>query len=209
MIPAMRAALFAFGVLFTYFFGGTMEKFVLEVVRFFISVEPSNAIFFNLAHMAVLIVPLFLFGLILSISFADEPVLRRRLLLVITGMGFGIISYRIYQIWWILRGAGLEVDESASSWTESLTVGQLYFWEKILPYLLIGVSASLVPCIAEKESKSTLLYAVITPVSAFLWLFITRKIQNLQGLPEIAIAFLSAAACGLALGMVSRKIREF
>jgi len=47
MILPLRVALAVLAVIFTYFFGETLEKFLLEVIRFFVAMESSNALMFN------------------------------------------------------------------------------------------------------------------------------------------------------------------
>ena len=85
MILAFRISLLVLGGLFAYLFGETSEKFFLEVLRFFISLNESNALLFNAAHIAVSVIPLFLFGLIMSISTSGERDLRRRAWFLILG----------------------------------------------------------------------------------------------------------------------------
>lgn len=206
MILPLRVVLFVCGILFSYFFGETLEKFIIEVVRFFIALEPDNAFLFNSIHMIILLVPLALFGLLVSISFSGELALSSRLWLVMGGIAAGIISFRIYQIWWVFRGA---MGDDSDSWSESLSPEQLYFMEKLLPYIIVGIASSLVISIGEKETKKIEFYGLISAVSSFLWLFITHKIQNVSGIMQMGAAFIVTCLCGLAVAMAARRAREF
>jgi hypothetical protein len=209
LILSFRIALFIFGIFFTYYFGETMEKFVLEVVRFFISIDSSNALAFNAAHLIVLISPLLFLAVIISLSLSDERLFRRRFLLVLGGMGIGIIAFRIVQIWWIFRGGGFQMGGEINSWSESLTPAQAYFWEKVFPFILVGAASGVAPAIGESDSKNIVMCSAVSSLSAILWLFVTRKIQNLEGASQVSCALISVCACGAAAGLVIKKIREF
>lgn len=206
MILPFRIALFSLSVLFTYFFAETLEKFLLEVIRYFIVIEISNALFFNLVHITISIVPVLLFGMICSISIAGEKGLVKRMWLMLFGLMAGIILFRSYQIWWVFRGG---VGEDINSWTETLSLNQLYFLEKLLPFILLGVVSSLVYSIFENESEKTLLYSLFSSLSAFIWLFITHKIQNLNGFKEIILAVFVCLICGFLTSFSIKRIKEF
>lgn len=206
MILPLRISLFIFSIAFAYFFGSTLEKFLLEVVRFFTPLETSNVLFYNGAHFIIATIPLILFGFMTSISFSGEPAFKTRIWLVVWGMMIGLISFRIYQIWWIFRGG---IGEEVNSWTESLTMTQLYFFEKVLPYIIIGITASLIISIREKDINKNVFYSALSAISAFLWLLITKRLQDLNSIKEIGTAFGISCLCALIVGFVIKKIRQF
>lgn len=206
MILPLRISLFILGILFAYFFGETLEKFLLEVVRFFVSLETSNALLFNFVHLIILIIPLLLYGVVVLISLSGEESLRLRFFWVIGGMVSGLVSYRIYQVWWIFRGG---VGEDISSWSETLTLNQLYFLEKVLPYMMVGIFSALVVGLGEKETEQIGVFSILSSASSFLWLLATHKIQNISGPAQIAGAFGMTCFCGFAIGQAIKKIKEF
>ena len=182
-----------------------MERFLLDVVRFFISLEPSNALLFNFVYLVLLIIPLLLYGCVISISLSGERLLRRQFFLMLAGIAVGIISYRMIQIWWVLRGG---IGEETNTWSETITINQLYFIEKIFPYIIMGSSSALVVALFEKETKKIVIFSILSASSSFLWLLITHKIQNLLGIVQIITALFVSCTCGLAVGLAVRKARE-
>ena len=128
MIQPLRIAVLLLGICFAYFFGETLERFLLEVVRFFISLEPSNAILFNLIHLLTMLAPLMVLAIFVRIALGGEASLENRFHIIFWGIVLALISYRGCQIWWVFRGG---IGEESSSWTESLEPSQLFFLEKI------------------------------------------------------------------------------
>lgn len=206
MILPLRIALFILGIVFAYFFGETLERFLLEVVRYFVALESSNALFFNAIHLLIMLAPLLLFGLLIATALSGEPQLQSRFYVVLGGTALGLISFRIYQIWWVFRG-GIGVE--SGSWSESLSVGQLYFLEKIAPFVILGVISASVVAITEKETKKVPLYSLVAPLCSFFWLFFTHKIQNLDSNLQIFYAILVSCISGLLIAFPIKLIREF
>ena len=207
MILVFRITLLILAISFTYLFGGTMEKFFLEVVRAFISLEPSNALVFNGAHLAVSVSPLILLGIVLSISLGGEADLKKSLWKVVVGIVLGVTSFRVYQIWWVFRGG---IGEEANSWTESMSHSQLFFLEKILPFIALGTLSSLAPAWGKSLSfKEKTANAGFSIIFTLLWLWSTHKIQNIYGFSQTAIAVSTSLFCGLAVVSITEKINPF
>src|SRR5437867_4321390 len=111
MIAALRLVLLALSLLFAYFFGDTMEQFLLQVIRLFIAVDPSNAIRFNLVHTAIILFPLALLGVFLTVATIDDRALRRHAQRIASGMFLSLFLYRLFQVWWILKTSALSDQE--------------------------------------------------------------------------------------------------
>lgn len=180
-----------------------MEKFLLEVIRFFVAIDSSNAMFFNMVHLIISIIPLLAIGAIISVSLTGERDLHTRLWMIVAGMILGLTTFRIYQVWWVFRGG---IGDEFSTWTESLSVEQLFFLEKALPYILMGLSSSIVPAIAEKEMKKMYMDAMSTSAGTFIWLLATRKIQNLENYLQISCALLITLSSAALIVWIRNRI---
>jgi len=187
VILQLRIVLSVLAIVFTYFFGETLENFLFEVIRFFVAVEPSNALFFNVVHMILSVIPLLILGGMVSISFGGEADLRNRLWGVVSGVVLALIALRVFQLWWLFRGGfGSDFIETG----ETFSVGQLYFIENIFPYILIGVLACLVVTFIEIKTYLCFVFSALSASSAFLWLLLTKKIQNIDGIPQLSMSLL-------------------
>jgi high-affinity nickel permease len=94
MILVLRVLLFLLAFVFCFLLGSTSEGLLLEVVRRFVSVDPSNAVFFNAVLLAVSAAPVLLFGAIGSVSLSGEKIWNRRLWQTVAGLLGALISVR-------------------------------------------------------------------------------------------------------------------
>jgi len=146
--------------------------------------------------MLISICPLILMGLIVSISFSGEELLRNRLWSVVLGVILGLASYRGYQLWWLFGGGiGGELDSSGTSYS----IGHFYFLEKVLPYLIMGIAASAIISFFEKETLNAYIFSLVSTSSAFIWLLATHKIQNVEGFVQTGSALLFCLVSGTAV----------
>ncbi len=204
MISFLRALLVILALALTHAFGETLEQFLLQVIRIFIAVEPSNAVRFNLVHILILLSPLVLLGILVSIATVDDPALRKRAQKIVLGMLLGLLAYRIFQIWWIVKlGAMGEFDTSR---TESFSAGQILFLERIAPWLILGSASALVPAVTEPESDSNF-YAALASLCLFVWLVISNKLPPGQGFGESVTSLGITVAAGFLLGRAVLKIK--
>ena len=198
MILLFRAALFASAVIFTYLFAETSDKLLLEVVRFVIPLDMSNAVLFNAVYLVISFAPILLFGLIFSVSVSGENIPRRRVWLTVVGILAGMAAFRIHQVWWVLRG---EMSENINVWTESLSVNRIYFLENILPFVLVGTLSSPLASMFEEKASDIFMYSAIASAGTVFWLFITHKLQNLEGFTQIASGMFVSLLCGFAVAV--------
>src|SRR3989344_8852781 len=161
MILILKINLISLGLAFPLFFGETMENFLLEIIRMFISLSPENALRYNLVHAGVLLFPLALFAGIVSIAALDDPALRARLQRIAGGMLLGLAAYRAYPVWWILN-----------SGVESI---QIMFLERTAPFIILGSFSGLIPAVQEK-GKDSIFFAGLASFAIFAWLLMTRKL---------------------------------
>ncbi len=205
MILFLRACLVSLALLFTYFFGETMEQFLLQVIRIFIAVEPSNAVTFNLIHAAILLFPLVLFGVLISIATIDDSRLRNRSQTVVGGMLLGLLAYRLFQVWWILKWGAFADDPTIR--TEAFSQGQIVFLEQFAPWMILGISSALLPAIIE-ESSDSVFYAALSSLCLFLWLIIAKKLPPANTYTQSLAALFMTVSTGFATGTVVKKIKE-
>lgn len=179
---------------------------MLEVIRIFVPVEPANALFFNLIYLLILLFPLFVYAGIVSISLSGEPESQQRFRLIILSIASGIIVWRSYHLWWLLRGVG-GAEEQVSTISETFTPAQLYFLENLLPYILLGIITSLVVSCWEKNKEKLWLISLVATLSTLSWLYVTNKLQNITSLGRGTIMLLTSCFSGLMVSIVVRKIR--
>jgi len=207
MIIPFRIALVFISVLFIYFFGETLERFILDVIRYLIPLTESNAILFNGFHSAAYLAPVLFLGFIITASLGGEPQIKRKVWSIVLGVAIGIFAYRMYQVWWVLRGGGLGSGNEIESWTESLTTTQQYFLEILLPYILVGTLSGLITSLINKDYLYHHYSGAVSSSVAFLWLFATHKIQNLTGFLQYFISFVVVSGAGFAVGYLFRRIK--
>ena len=204
MILHFRIALVLASLAFAYFFGVTLEKFILEVIRIFIPVDVSNAAYFNLAQVFAAVFPVFLLGAVLSLSYGADEKERADLWRGTWSVIFGITAFRLFQLWWILRGG---VGEGLQTVTEEVALNHLFWMEKSVPFLVLGGVSSL--AMAVQERAVYIKHAVYSSCFSYLWLFFTHQIPGIEGPKErfISLFFLLISAIFCAKGV--KKIKEF
>ncbi len=198
MVLPLRVILLVFAVLFTYFFGGTLEHFLLDVVRFFIAVEMSNAISYNLLHLAITTAPLLVLGVIGSVPLSSDAKILNRYWWIILGVVLSIAGYKCYQLWWLFRGGFMGDSEIIE---ESMSEQKLFWLQNVLPFIVIGSSASLIGALWEKKTPREFCFVLLYPIISYGWMRCTHKLQSNMGseniLIDISICFLSGLGLSL------------
>ena len=206
MILFLRCALAALTLCFAFFFGETMEQFLFQAVRMIIPIDPGNAVRFNLIHGAILLFPLMIFGVLVSIATVDDQALKKRSQGIVLGMLLGLLAYRLYQVWWILK-LGVTAAEDAPNQTEAFTSGQIFFLDRVAPFLILGGSSGLIPAVKEAASNSVF-YSTLTSIFIFIWLILTHKLPPGQSHLQSMASFLVTVFTGITLGLIVKKIKE-
>ncbi len=206
MIAPLRFALIGLSIALAFVFGQTAEKCLLEVIRYFVFVDMGNALFFNAVYLVCAAVPVLVFGLIVSVSVNDDEDLKRRMWAVVWGIVLSLTAFRIYQVWWVMRGGG---DADFSAWSESVTESDLFFREKVYPYIMLGLCAGIVCILRERNVVYLPVECLLSGVAAFWWLYFTGKLQNLNGMKEAVLPCMVTASAGLFLGLMGKQLRTF
>lgn len=207
MIFALRATLISLTLVFTYFFGKTMEQFLLQVVRLFVALDSSNAVQFNLILTAILLFPLILFTVFLSIATIDDPDLRQRFQRIGLGMLLALFLFRVYQVWWLLKAGAFSGDGDLQGGVETFTSGQIYFLEQVLPYVILGAASGLIPAVQESRWDSAF-FATLSAFSIFIWLIATHKLPPTQDFSQSLFAFFLTVFSGFGTGFLVKRIKE-
>ncbi len=200
MLPYLRLILFAAGAVFCFLLGATAENFIIDVIRIIVPISPENVILFNALNIVASATPILCVGILLHVAIGSERGGREVLWTIIRGVVLSVCGFRVYQVAWVLKsGVG------SGPWSQQANLVQFYAFEKILPFLIIGI-LSFIPVILVKTTLKVSMNMCISSVTlTFIWLLSAEKLQLFKNI-DILIGYGIAIIITILALYLARKI---